>query len=69
MSGADLKKWMKQNDKTVVDVASATKIHPQTVQRFIDGKSVHASTRESFRRLITEYGVSNTGGQKAATVA
>lgn len=67
MSGKDLKKWMEQNGKNSIDVASATKTHPQTVQRFLDGKEVRRTTMEAFRRLVVEYSDANTG-QKTARI-
>lgn len=52
MKAIELKKWMEQNDKTIVDVASVAKTHPQTVQRFLNGRNVHRATLEAFKRLV-----------------
>lgn len=66
MKSFELQRWMKLNDKTVVDVASATKVHPQTVQRFLKGLTTRPSTREAFRRLVFEsLSANNIGGFKA----
>jgi hypothetical protein len=54
MSAADLKSWMSQKDKRVVDIAAATRIHPNTIQRFLSGKRVHDSTKTAFARLIAD---------------
>lgn len=54
MSAADFEKWMKKTGKTAVDIASALKIHPITVTRFLDGKRVQRSTLANFERLVAE---------------
>lgn len=68
MTGKDLKKWMELNDKTAVDVASATKTHPQTVQRFLNGREVHRATLEAFRRLVAAEYSNAESGQKTARI-
>jgi transcriptional regulator with XRE-family HTH domain len=56
MSPERLKKWMAEFSKSVFDIASATKIHPNTVNRYLSGevKHPHPSTLAAFERLITE---------------
>lgn len=54
MSATDLKKWMEKNGKTVVDIAAALQIHPNTVSNFLKGKSVHRGTRAALERLTRE---------------
>lgn len=36
-----MKRVLESNGLTAVDVAAATKIHPQTVQKFLNGGSLH----------------------------
>jgi Leu/Phe-tRNA-protein transferase len=65
MTGKDLKKWMEKNEKTVIDVASATKTHPQTVQRFLNGKTVHRATHEAFKRVVVDTASANSDQKHA----
>lgn len=51
MSAADFKKWMERNELTVLDIAHALQIHPQTVYRFLQGKRVQRSTKAAIERL------------------
>lgn len=60
MKAGRLREWMQANDKTVQDIASETKIHPNTIYRFLKGEPVSRSTERVFERLI------ETGPQKAA---
>lgn len=64
MTGKELKLWMQAKEKTVIDVASATKTHPQTVQRFLDGKDVRPANKEMYRRLVMDDPIANPRGQK-----
>lgn len=41
MSAAEARRVCEANGLTAVDVAAATKIHPQTVQKFLKGRQVH----------------------------
>ena len=54
MSAASLKKWMAQNDKTVVDIASALSLHPNTINNYLKGKPVHRSTQALLSSLISK---------------
>ncbi|TXH13499.1 MAG: hypothetical protein E6R03_11225 [Hyphomicrobiaceae bacterium] len=54
MTPSLLRKWMTENDKTAVDIASATKVHPQTVQRYLDGKSVRRIIVDALTRLVSD---------------
>jgi transcriptional regulator with XRE-family HTH domain len=44
MNAARLRKWMDQNNKTIVDIASLLRLAPGTVSNFLKGKNVHRST-------------------------
>ena len=55
MKPAELNRWMKENDVTAVDIASALKISPVTIFRFLKGKSVHRSTLAGFQRLVASH--------------
>ena len=52
MTSQDLKKWMEQNDFTVVDIASVLKLDPKTVMNYLSGKRVHRSTENLLSSLI-----------------
>lgn len=54
MNRSDFKKWMKENDLNEVDVASALKMHPITITRYLEGRKVQRSTEHSLERLMTE---------------
>ena len=62
MTPATLRKWMLENDKNDIDVASMLKITPHTVRNYLSGKKVRRSTNEMFRRLVAD----STNQQKAA---
>ena len=51
-----LKKWMRVNDKTIIDIASALRIAPQTVTNYLKGKNVHRSTKAAIERLLAPVG-------------
>jgi transcriptional regulator with XRE-family HTH domain len=54
MSAERLKEWMKRNGKTSVDVASATKVSPTTVDRYLAGNRVRRIIEAAFERLVNE---------------
>lgn len=64
MKAVELKKWMEKNDVTEVDIASALKIHPITIYRFLKGKSVNRSTLAGFERFISSFSEKQPGGLK-----
>lgn len=61
MKPVGLKEWMQLNGKTVVDIATALHIHPNTVYRYLHGKPVHRSTEVAIERLIEGALNSNEG--------
>ncbi len=66
MSVEKLKAWMEKHGKTVVDVASLTKIHPNTVNRYLRGEAVHRSTEAALERLVREVPGKGEGPPEAA---
>lgn len=55
MSARELKRWMDANDVTAVDIASALKISPDTIERFLAGKTQpHRGTLASIERFVQE---------------
>lgn len=70
MKAADLLRWMKENDVRDVDIASALKMHPVTIQRFLKGESARRSTVAAFERFVASYSESKvkhgSGAKKAA---
>jgi transcriptional regulator with XRE-family HTH domain len=52
MTAAKLKKWMEQNGKTVVDIAAALSLAPNTVSNYLKGKPVHRSTQALLNSLV-----------------
>lgn len=55
MKPIELKKWMKDYDKTVIDVSSLAKLNPNTVRSFLRGGKSHPGTRLALQRMIAEY--------------
>jgi hypothetical protein len=55
MSGPDFVKWMKVHELRVSDVASKTKLDPNTIYAFRRGKSVNPATKEALRRFVSDY--------------
>jgi len=51
MSVAKLRDWMDKNRLTVIEVAAITKIHTNTIYRYLAGKSVHHLTEDALERL------------------
>ncbi len=47
-----LKRWMTQHNKTIIDVASLTLTHPNTVRNYLNGKKIHRRTIATFERLV-----------------
>lgn len=50
VSPSELKAFMDRNGYTVTDIVSATKIHSNTVYRYLSGKKVNQSTAEAIHR-------------------
>lgn len=67
MTPDELKAWMERNDKSEVDVASATKFHPRTVRRFLEKKRVYRSTQNVFARLVYSDSSGRTQPEAAAS--
>lgn len=65
MKAADLKVWMEENEKSTIDVASATKTSPSTVLRFLAGERVHRSTQAAFERLVNDSRAQGEGPPRA----
>lgn len=55
MSAAELDKWMKKYNVTAVDIASALKMHPTTIDKFLKGAPVRRSTIAAFERFMESY--------------
>lgn len=66
MKAAKLKEWMEKTGNTPIDVASITKVHPNTVNNFLAGKSVHRSTEAAFDRLVKDSQTTGDGPPEAA---
>lgn len=49
-----LRKWMDENGKNEVDIASAVKVHPITVSRFLKGVPVRRIILDALTRLVNE---------------
>lgn len=49
-----IKNWMQRVDKTPVDIAAALHMSPQTIQRYLDGKSVLRSTRYAIEHFLKD---------------
>lgn len=54
MSATEFKSFLERAGLTVIDVAAATKIHPQTVTRFLKGGRVHISTRTILEHFVAK---------------
>lgn len=54
MSSTEFKTFLEQAGLTVIDVAAATKIHPQTITRFLRGGRVHSSTRTLIEQFVAK---------------
>lgn len=65
MSVQDLRNWMEQTGRTIVDIASMLKLDPGTVRNFLNGKSVHRSTRRALEELVYKHS-KNSGDPEAA---
>ena len=55
MTPKALAAWMRTHGVTPVDMASALKISPDTVKRFLAGRNVHRSTQAAIDRFILSY--------------
>ncbi len=62
MSATELKTWMDDTGKTVIDIASVLKISPSTVVRFLRGLPVHRSTQAALERLVRPEGEHRASG-------
>lgn len=65
MSVAEIKAWLDKNGKSAVDIAAATKIHPVTVSRYLNGGRCFRSTVAAIENYIKSQ-IPKTEG-KAAT--
>ena len=54
MTATDFKSFLERAGLTVIDVAAATKIHPQTITRFLRGGRVHPSTRTLIEQFVAK---------------
>lgn len=54
MNGSDLKKWMKQNNKSARYVAGILNIDLRTVTRILEDKPVQQCTMAALERLAAE---------------
>ena len=55
MTGKQFEKWMKQNSLRVSDVASKTKLDPNTIYAFRRGVSVRETTVDILLRFVSEF--------------
>ncbi len=67
MKAAELEKFMKENDVSAVDIASALKMHPVTIERFLKGESARRSTKAAFERFMSSFSKKqqHSGGVKS----
>jgi len=54
MSGIEFKTFLDKLGLTVIDVSAATKIHPQTVTRFLKGGRVQQATRAQLEQFVAK---------------
>jgi len=66
MQAADLKRWMEENGKTVIDVASLAKVSLNTVNSFLAGRRVRPVVAAAFERLVRESPGKDKGPPEAA---
>lgn len=52
MSASDLKRWMKENGKNEIDIASVLKVNPITVKRFLSGKRVQPIIQAALESMV-----------------
>lgn len=65
MSANLLKQILSMTGKTVIDVAAATKIHPNTINRYLKGDRVNPSTEAALKRWVQDHS-KNSNGPEAA---
>lgn len=66
MSASDLERWMELTGKTPVDIASALKIDPTTVKRFLKGKKVRRIILDALERLVAQNSLPDAGTTRVA---
>jgi hypothetical protein len=53
MKAFELKKWMRENEVTELDIAAFLKIHPMTITRYLNGENLpRRSTLDGYKRFI-----------------
>jgi predicted transcriptional regulator len=55
MSTTDLKRFLQTTGMTVVQLAVAANVHPQTVYRFLKGKRVHPATLTCLQSFVSKF--------------
>lgn len=65
MSSTDLKRFLDARGLSVIDVAAATKIHPQTITRFLKGQTVQKSTLFMLETYVKQVQAKISGAKTA----
>lgn len=55
MKPAEVKLWMQRNDKTEIDIAAGTRIHPTTIARYLKTGRGQPATISTIERFIKDY--------------
>lgn len=67
MKAVELKRFLDAQGLTVVDVAAATKISPNTIYRFLRGLSIHRGTLFLLESYVKQTQLARVSGAKTAT--
>lgn len=65
MSAIVLKQALELTGKTIIDVAAATKIHPNTISRYLKGEKVNRSTETLLEQWVQKHSKASDGDSAA----